>query len=158
MSPMAPSASKCVCWKSLWGVPVSAPRQAAGSVTEDGRIYALRLRMALADIVDATDDVLALPREDELAVAAVRHLPRTGWCAACPALCRRTRAETDAARQPGDGGFLNWSGDAAIRMGAGGWEGCRKPNCSPMNCWRWPRPVLMAACCHTPRKKLWPVH
>ncbi len=94
------------------------------SVTEDGRMYALRLRMALADLAEATDDVLALPREDELVLAVlpsfaahwlVRRLP--GLMRAQPALKLTLRASLEMVD------FQVERVDAAIRMGAGGWEG-----------------------------------
>lgn len=93
------------------------------SVTEDGRIYATRLRAALGDIAHATEDVLSLPRQDELIVAVipsfgahwlVRRLP--AFCAAHPGLKVSLRAGLD---------FVDFRidrVDAAIRIGAGGWE------------------------------------
>lgn len=94
------------------------------TVTEDGRIYALRLRMALGDIASATGDVLSLPRPDELIIAVlpsfgahwlVRRLPR--FRAAQPDLKITLRAGLDLID------FQVERVDAAIRMGPGGWEG-----------------------------------
>ncbi len=93
-------------------------------VTEDGRVYALRLRMALADIADATDAMLSLPRADELVVALlpsfgahwlVRRLPR--FRAAHPDLKLTLRAGLELVDFDVD------RVDVAIRMGPGGWEG-----------------------------------
>jgi LysR family glycine cleavage system transcriptional activator len=94
------------------------------SITEDGRIYALRLRLALGDIASATGDVLSLPRPDELIIAIlpsfanhwlVRRLP--GFYAAYPDLKIHLRASLE----PVD--FAADRIDAAIRVGPGGWEG-----------------------------------
>lgn len=94
------------------------------SITDDGRIYALRLRIALADIASATADVLSLPPPDELIIAVlpsfaahwlVRRLPR--FRAAYPDLKIVLRASLE----PVD--FQVERVDAAIRMGPGGWEG-----------------------------------
>ena len=94
------------------------------TVTEDGRIYALRLRMALGDIAAATGDVLSLPRPDELIIAIlpsfgahwlVRRLPR--FRAAQPDLKITLRAGLDLID------FQVERVDAAVRMGPGGWEG-----------------------------------
>jgi LysR family glycine cleavage system transcriptional activator len=94
------------------------------TVTEDGRIYALRLRMALNDIASATTDVLSLPRADELIIAIlpsfganwlVRRLPR--FLAAHPDLKLTLRASLELID------FAVDRVDAAIRMGPGGWEG-----------------------------------
>lgn len=94
------------------------------NVTEDGRIYALRLRMALNDIASATTDVLSLPRPDELIIAIlpsfganwlVRRLPR--FLAAHPDLKLTLRASLELID------FAVDRVDAAIRMGPGGWEG-----------------------------------
>ena len=93
-------------------------------VTEDGRIYALRLRMAMGDIASATTNVLSLPRADELIVAVlpsfgahwlVRRLPR--FFAAHPEF----KVTLRAGLEPVD--FAVDRVDAAVRMGAGGWEG-----------------------------------
>lgn len=94
------------------------------SVTEDGRVYAMRVRMALADIAIATGDVLALPRDDELILAVlpsfgahwlVRRLPR--FMAAYPGYRVVLRAGLEMVD------FQLERVDAAIRMGPGGWEG-----------------------------------
>lgn len=94
------------------------------AITEDGRIYALRLRMALDDIATATADVLALPRPDELIIAVlpsfgahwlVRRLPE--FAAAHPELKITLRAGLDLVD------FQVDRVDAALRMGPGGWEG-----------------------------------
>lgn len=94
------------------------------AITEDGRIYALRLRMALLDIESATADVLSLPRPDELIIAVlpsfgahwlVRRLPK--FCAANPSLKLNLRASLELVN------FQIDRVDAAIRMGPGGWEG-----------------------------------
>jgi len=94
------------------------------TITEDGRIYALRLRMALQDISSATTDVLSLPRADELIIAIlpsfganwlVRRLPR--FMAAHPDLKLNLRASLELVN------FQVDRVDAAIRMGPGGWEG-----------------------------------
>ena len=94
------------------------------SITEDGRIYALRLRLALGDIASATGEVLSLPRPDELIIAVlpsfanhwlVRRLPR--FYAACPDLKIHLRASLE----PVD--FAADRIDVAIRVGPGGWEG-----------------------------------
>lgn len=93
-------------------------------VTEDGRVYALRLRMALADIAEATDAMLSLPRPDELVVAVlpsfgahwlVRRLPH--FQAAHPGLKLTLRAGLELVDFDVD------RVDVAIRMGPGGWEG-----------------------------------
>lgn len=95
------------------------------SITEDGRIYALRLRMALGDIASATGDVLSLPRPDELIIAVlpsfgahwlVRRLP--GFMALHPELKITLRASLEIVD------FQIERVDAAIRMGHGAWEGC----------------------------------
>ena len=81
------------------------------SVTEDGRMYALRLRMALADLAEATDDVLALPREDELVLAVLPSFAAHWLVRRLPSLMRAPAgAEADPARQPGDGGFSGGAG------------------------------------------------
>lgn len=94
------------------------------SITDDGRIYALRLRMALGDIASATGDVLALPRADELIIAVlpsfgahwlVRRLP--AFMAAHPEFKLTLRASLELVD------FQVDRVDAAIRMGPGGWEG-----------------------------------
>ena len=94
------------------------------SLTEDGRIYALRLRLALGDIASATTEVLSLPRADELILAVlpsfgahwlVRRLPR--FSAAWPNFKIHIRASLE----PVD--FAVDRVDAALRMGPGGWEG-----------------------------------
>jgi LysR family transcriptional regulator, glycine cleavage system transcriptional activator len=94
------------------------------TITEDGRLYAWRLRAALNDIINATADVLALPRSDELVVALtpsfgahwlVRRLP--SFCVANPDLKVTLRAGLN---------FVDFNVDrvdAAIRIGPGGWEG-----------------------------------
>ena len=93
-------------------------------VNEDGRVYALRLRMALAEIAEATDAMLSLPRPDELVVAVlpsfgahwlVRRLPR--FTAQYPALKLTLRAGLELVDFDVD------RVDVAIRMGPGGWEG-----------------------------------
>ena len=61
------------------------------SVTEDGRMYALRLRMALADLAEATDDVLALPREDELVLAVLPSFAAHWLVRRLPGLIRLSR-------------------------------------------------------------------
>ena len=92
-------------------------------ITDDGRVYALRLRMALGDIAKATGDVLSLPRSDELILAVVpsfachwliRRLP--GFTAAFPDLKLTLRASLELVD------FSIDRVDAAIRMGPGGWE------------------------------------
>jgi LysR family glycine cleavage system transcriptional activator len=94
------------------------------AITEDGRIYALRLRLALGDISSATADVLALPRADELIVAVLpsfgthwllRRLP--AFRAAHPDLKLTLRAGLEIVD------FQVDRVDAALRMGPGGWEG-----------------------------------
>lgn len=94
------------------------------TITDDGRIYALRLRIALGDIASATADVLSLPQPGELVLAVVpsfathwlvRRLPRLR--AAHPDL----RLVLKASLEPVD--FQAERIDAAIRMGPGGWEG-----------------------------------
>jgi LysR family glycine cleavage system transcriptional activator len=94
------------------------------AITEDGRVYALRLRMALGDIASATADVLSLPRADELIVAVVpsfgahwllRRLP--AFRSAHPELKLTLRAGLEIVD------FQAERVDAAIRMGPGGWEG-----------------------------------
>lgn len=93
-------------------------------VTEDGRVYALRIRMALGDIAEATEAMLSLPRPDELVVAVlpsfgahwlVRRLPR--FYARHPALKLTLRAGLELVD------FEIDRVDVAIRMGPGGWEG-----------------------------------
>lgn len=94
------------------------------AITDDGRIYALRLRMALGDIASATTDVLSLPRPDELIIAVlpsfgahwlIRRLPR--FIAAHPDLKLNLRASLELVD------FNVDRVDAAIRMGPGSWEG-----------------------------------
>ena len=94
------------------------------AITDDGRIYALRLRMALGDIASATGDVLSLPRPDELIIAIlpsfgahwlIRRLPR--FIAAHPGLKLNLRASLELVD------FQVDRVDAAIRMGPGSWEG-----------------------------------
>lgn len=94
------------------------------AITDDGRIYALRLRMAMGDIASATSDVLSLPRPDELIIAIVpsfgahwllRRLPR--FIAAHPGLKLNLRASLELVD------FQVDRVDAAIRMGPGNWEG-----------------------------------
>jgi len=94
------------------------------AITDDGRIYALRLRMALGDIASATSDVLSLPRADELIIAVLpsfathwllRRLP--AFMAARPHLKVTLRASLELVD------FQIDRVDAAIRMGPGGWEG-----------------------------------
>jgi len=94
------------------------------AITDDGRIYALRLRMAMGDIASATSDVLSLPRPDELIIAIVpsfgahwllRRLPR--FIAAHPGLKLKLRASLELVD------FQVDRVDAAIRMGPGNWEG-----------------------------------
>jgi LysR family glycine cleavage system transcriptional activator len=94
------------------------------AITEDGRIYAMRLRMALGDIASATSEVLALPRADELIVAVlpsfgahwlVRRLP--AFRAAFPGYKLTLRAGLELID------FQVDRVDAAVRMGPGGWEG-----------------------------------
>lgn len=94
------------------------------AVTDDGRIYALHLRMALGDIASATENVMALPRADELIVAVapsfgahwlLRRLP--AFRAAHPELKLTLRAGLEVVD------FRVDRVDMAIRMGPGGWEG-----------------------------------
>lgn len=106
------------------GLPLLSRQGRRLKVNEDGRVYALRLRMALADIADATDAMLSLPRPDELVVALlpsfgahwlVRRLPR--FAAAHPGLKLSLRAGLELVD------FTVDRVDVAIRMGPGGWEG-----------------------------------
>lgn len=94
------------------------------AITDDGRIYAMRLRMALGDVASATNDVLSLPRADELIIAIlpsfgthwlIRRLPR--FMALHPELKITLRASLELVD------FQLDRVDAAIRMGPGGWEG-----------------------------------
>lgn len=95
------------------------------SITEDGRVYALRLRMALGDIAVATRDVLSAPRNDALSVAVlpsfgahwlVPRLPR--FFALRPGLEVMLRASLEVID------FQVDRVDVAVRMGHGAWEGC----------------------------------
>lgn len=106
------------------GLPLFVRSGKRLTITEDGRIYALRLRMALKDISSATTDVLSLPRADELSIATlpsfganwlVRRLP--GFLTAHADLKVSLRASLEVID------FQTDRVDAAIRMGPGGWEG-----------------------------------
>ena len=106
------------------GLPLFTRQGRRLSLSEDGRIYALRLRMALGDIATATSEVLSQPRADEFSLAVVpsfashwlvRRLPR--FLAAHPQLRVQLRASLEAVD------FSLERVDAAIRLGPGGWDG-----------------------------------
>ena len=106
------------------GLPLFTRQGRRLSLSEDGRIYALRLRMALGDIATATAEVLSQPRTDELVIAVLpsfgahwlaRRLPR--FLATHPQLRVQLRASLEAVD------FSLERVDAAIRLGPGGWDG-----------------------------------
>ena len=91
-------------------------------------------------------------REDELVLAVLPCLPRA-LAGAPPAWpdARPAGAEADPARQPGMVDFQVERKDAAIRMGAGGWEGLPSRRCSPTSCWQWRRPAFNGVAAHAAR-------
>lgn len=93
-------------------------------VSEDGRLYALQIRKALGDIVDATQLIQAQPKTDELVVAVLPSFARSwliprlpGFQALYPHIRIRLHASLSIAN------LHQESVDMGIRMGKGEWEG-----------------------------------
>ena len=96
-------------------------------VSEDGRLYALQIRQALGDIVQATRLLQAQPKSGELVIAA---LPSFGFSWLMPRLQRfqkiyphisvRVQASLSISN------LQQESVDVGIRMGTGDWEGVEK--------------------------------
>jgi LysR family glycine cleavage system transcriptional activator len=93
-------------------------------LTEDGRLYALQIRMALNDMAEATRSVLARPKPNEIKLTTIPSFGQ-GWLMArlpaFQALFPQYRLDIRAGLGFDD---LNTGQlDLAIRMGAGDWEG-----------------------------------
>jgi LysR family glycine cleavage system transcriptional activator len=108
----------------LGGVPLLVREGRGLRLTEDGRLYALQVRLALGELSDATRLVQARPRDGELVLAV---LPSFGMHWLLPRLPRlrarhpnyrislRASLDVHDLRQ----GLV----DAGVRMGVGNWEG-----------------------------------
>lgn len=109
------------------GIPLFTREGRGLSLTEDGRLYALQVRLALTELGDATRLIQARPRDGELVLAV---LPSFGLHWLMPRLPRfqaryphyrislRASLDIHDLRQ----GLV----DAGVRMGLGNWEGLQQ--------------------------------
>ena len=96
-------------------------------LSEDGRLYALQVRMGLSELIEATRLVKARPREGELVIAVLPSfgshwlLPRLSrFHARFPAYRLSIRASLDVQD------LRQGVADIGIRMGKGDWEGLQQ--------------------------------
>lgn len=110
--------------EQLLGLPLFVREGRGLTLTEDGRLYALQIRHALANIAEATRLVQDRPGRDDLVIAVVPSfglswlLPRLpGFQARYPRY--RVRLQASLGLQ----NIRQEAIDVAIRMGQGNWEG-----------------------------------
>ncbi|MBV8045544.1 MAG: transcriptional regulator GcvA [Paludibacterium sp.] len=113
--------------EALLGVPLFMREGRGVSLTEDGRLYALQVRLALNELTEATRLIQARPRTGELVLAVLpsfcQHwlLPRLPrFQARYPHYRVIVRASLDI--QDLRQGLV----DVGVRLGQGGWEGLQQ--------------------------------
>lgn len=112
--------------EGLLGVRLFTRQVRGVQINEEGRLYALQIREALARIADATRQVQVRPRRAELSLSMVPSfashwlIPRlTGFQAQFPHIYLRLQASLNVSDVQQEGT------DIAIRMGKGEWAGLR---------------------------------
>ncbi|ALV91801.1 MULTISPECIES: LysR substrate-binding domain-containing protein [Pantoea] len=110
--------------EGLLGVRLFTRQVRGVQINEEGRLYALQIREALARIADATRQVQVKPRRAELSLSMVPSfashwlIPRlTGFQAQFPHIYLRLQASLSVSDVQQEGT------DIAIRMGKGEWAG-----------------------------------
>lgn len=96
-------------------------------LTEEGRIYALRIRGALADMNEATQRVLTRPKPNDITIGVVPSFALNWLVPRLPDFKAKYPQYTVSLRA--GLGFEEMSNgllDMAIRMGAGGWDGMKQ--------------------------------
>lgn len=113
--------------EELLGITLFAREGRGLRLSEDGRLYALQVRIGLGELTEATRLIRARPRQDELVIAV---LPSFGLHWLLPRLPRfyarhpqyrvsiRASLDIQDLRQ----GIV----DISVRMGPGGWEGLQQ--------------------------------
>ncbi|QZA81602.1 LysR substrate-binding domain-containing protein [Deefgea piscis] len=96
-------------------------------LTEEGRIYALRIRGAMADLQDATQRVLTRPKPNDISIGIVPSFALNWLVPRLPDFKAQYPQYTVWLRaglgfEEMNNGLL----DMAIRMGAGGWDGMKQ--------------------------------
>jgi len=96
-------------------------------LTEEGRIYALRIRGALADMSEATQRVLTRPKPNVITVGVVPSFALNWLVPRLPDFKTKYPQYTVSLRaglgfEEMNNGLL----DMAVRMGAGGWDGMKQ--------------------------------
>ena len=94
-------------------------------LSEEGRIYALRIRGALADMQEATQRVLTRPKPNDIVIGVVPSFALNWLLPRLPDFKAQFPQYTVSLRAGlgfDDNGLL----DMAIRMGAGGWDGMQQ--------------------------------
>ncbi|MCB5197582.1 LysR substrate-binding domain-containing protein [Deefgea salmonis] len=96
-------------------------------LTEEGRIYALRIRGAMADLQDATQRVLTRPKPNDITIGIVPSFALNWLVPRLPDFKAQYPQYTIWLRaglgfEEMNNGLL----DMAIRMGAGGWDGMKQ--------------------------------
>ncbi|AKS05108.1 LysR substrate-binding domain-containing protein [Pseudomonas trivialis] len=93
-------------------------------VSEDGRLYALQIRKALGDIVEATRLIQAQPKTDELVVAVLPSFGRSWLIPRLPDFQQRyPHISVRLQASLNISNLHQESVDVGIRMGEGEWEG-----------------------------------
>ncbi|QKJ66441.1 LysR family transcriptional regulator [Deefgea piscis] len=96
-------------------------------LTEEGRIYALRIRGAMADLQDATQRVLTRPKPNDITIGIVPSFALNWLVPRLPDFKAQYPQYTIWLRAGlGFEEMNNGQLDMAIRMGAGGWDGMKQ--------------------------------
>ncbi|QZA77762.1 LysR family transcriptional regulator [Deefgea tanakiae] len=96
-------------------------------LTEEGRIYALRIRGALADMSEATQRVLTRPKPNDITIGVVPSFALNWLVPRLPDFKAKYPQYTVSLRaglgfEEMNNGLL----DMAVRMGSGGWDGMKQ--------------------------------
>lgn len=92
--------------------------------TEDGRFYAMKIRMALGDVAEVTRALQTRPRPNELKIATLPSFGMQWLMARLPDFqSRHPQYRIDVRAGIGFDDLHNGQVDVALRMGSGDWDG-----------------------------------